>query len=82
MKEHIANKQLYIAFQLHFSVTIARSLVSLLITWKFNNIIKSEVSFVLLSLVALLSQQDDGIVGKTNILSDPPFHVDHSNAIY
>jgi hypothetical protein len=28
-----------------------------------------EVSFVLLSLVAPLSWQDDGIVGQTNILS-------------
>ncbi len=37
---------------------------------------------VLPSLVAPLSQQDDGIVGQTNILSDPPFHVDHGDAIY
>jgi hypothetical protein len=42
---------------------------------------ESEVSFVLPSLVAPLSQQDDCIVGQTNILSDPPFNVDHSNAI-
>jgi hypothetical protein len=43
---------------------------------------KLEVSFVLLSLVAPLSRQDDGIKGQTNILSGPPFLVDHSNAIY
>jgi hypothetical protein len=47
-----------------------------------NNILKSEVSFVLPSLVAPLSWQDDGIVVQTNILSNPPFHVDHDNAIY
>jgi hypothetical protein len=47
-----------------------------------NNIFKSEVSFVLPSLVAQLSQQVDGIVGQTNILSDPPFHLDHGDAIY
>jgi hypothetical protein len=58
------------------------SLVSLLSPQKINNIFKSEVSFVLPSLVTPLSWQDDGIVGQTNILSDPPFHVDHSNAIY
>jgi hypothetical protein len=23
-----------------------------------------------------------GIAGQTNILSDPPFHVDHDDAIY
>ncbi len=43
---------------------------------------KSEVSFVLPSLVDPLSWQDDGIKGQTNILSDPPFLVDHGNAIY
>ncbi len=41
-----------------------------------------EVSFVLPSLVAPLSWQDDGIVGQTNIPSDLPFHVDHGDAIY
>jgi hypothetical protein len=49
---------------------------------KINNIFKSEVSFVLPPLVAPLSWQDDGIVGQTNILSNPLFHVDHGNAIY
>jgi hypothetical protein len=46
------------------------------------NIFKFEVSFVLLYLVAPFSRQVDGIVGQTNILSDPPFHVDHGDAIY
>jgi hypothetical protein len=32
--------------------------------------------------MAPLNWQDDGIVGQTNILSDPPFHVDYSDAIY
>jgi hypothetical protein len=58
------------------------SLVSLLSPQKMNNIFKSEVSFVLPSLVAPLSWQDDGIEGQTNILSDPPFHVEHGDAIY
>jgi hypothetical protein len=49
---------------------------------KINIICKLEVSFVLPSLVAPLSWQVDGIVGQTNILSDPPFHVDHGDAIY
>ncbi len=49
---------------------------------KISNIFKLEVSFVLASLVAPLSWQVDGIAGQTNILSDPPFHVDHGNAIY
>jgi hypothetical protein len=57
-------------------------LVSLLSPQKNNNIFKSEVSFVLPSLVAPLSWQDDGVVGQTNIQSDPPFHVDHGDAIY
>ncbi len=61
----------------------ATSLVSLLSPQKINNIFKLEVSFVLPSLVALLSWQDDCIVGQTNIpSSDPPFHVDHGDAIY
>ncbi len=42
----------------------------------------SEVSFVLPSLVAPLSWQDDGIVDQTNIQSNPPVHVDHGDAIY
>jgi hypothetical protein len=58
------------------------SLVSLLSPQKINNIFKLEVSLVPLSLVAPLSWQVDGIVGQTNILSNPPFHVDHGNAIY
>ncbi len=58
------------------------SLVSLLSPQKIKNIFKSEVSFVLPSLVTPLSWQDDGIVGQTNILSDPPFHMDHSDASY
>jgi hypothetical protein len=59
------------------------SLVSLLSLQKINNIFKSEVSFVLIpSLVAPLSRQDYGIKGQSNIQSDPPFHVDHGNAIY
>ncbi len=49
---------------------------------KINNIFKLEVSFVLLFLVSPLSWQVDGIVSQTNILSDPPFHVDHGDAIY
>ena len=51
-------------------------------TAKINNIFKLEVSFVLLSLVVPLSWQVDSILGQTNILFNPPFHVDHSNAIY
>jgi hypothetical protein len=60
------------------------SLVSLLSLQKINNIFKSEgfYSFVLESIVGPLSRQDDGILGQTNILSAPPFHVDHGNAIY
>ncbi len=58
------------------------SLVSLLSAQKINNIFQLEVAFVLPSLVAPWSRQDDGIVGQTNIPSDPPFHVDHGNAIY
>jgi hypothetical protein len=46
------------------------------------HIFKSDVSFVLPSFVAPLSWQDDGIVGQTNILYDPPFHVDRGDAIY
>jgi hypothetical protein len=49
---------------------------------KINNIFQLEVAFVLPSLVAPLSWQDDSIVGQTNILSYSPFHVDHGNAIY
>ena len=49
---------------------------------KINNIFYSEVLFVLPSLVAPLSWQDDGIRGQTNIPLDPPFHVDHGDAIY
>ncbi len=37
---------------------------------------------VLPSLVDPLSQRDDGIKSQTNILSDPPFLVDHGDAIY
>ncbi len=55
---------------------------SLLNLQKSNIMFKLEVSFEHPSLVAPLSQQVDGIVGQTNILSDPPFHVDHDNAIY
>jgi hypothetical protein len=58
------------------------SLNSHLSPQKINNIFKSEVTFLLPSLVAPLSWQDDGIVGQTNILSDPPFHDDHGDAIY
>jgi hypothetical protein len=43
---------------------------------------KLEVSFELLTLVAPISRQVVGIVGQTNTLSDPHFHVDHDNAIY
>jgi hypothetical protein len=50
---------------------------SLLSSQKINKIFKSEVSFVLPSLVAPLTWQDDVIVGQTNILSNPHFHVDH-----
>jgi hypothetical protein len=57
------------------------SLVSLLSPQKFNNIFTLEVSFVLPSLVAPLSWQDDGIVGQTSIQCDPPFRVDHGDAI-
>ncbi len=63
------------------TLTHTTSLVSLLSLQKINNIFKSEVSFVLPSLVAPLSWPDDGIVGQTNIPSDPPFHVDHVDAI-
>jgi hypothetical protein len=58
------------------------SLVSLWSLQKINNIFKLEVFFVLQSLVDPLSQQDDGIAGQTNIPSNPPFHLDHSNVIY
>jgi hypothetical protein len=58
------------------------SLVSLLSPQKNNNIFQLEVSFVLLSFVAPLSWQVDGIVGQTYILSNPPFHVYHGDAIY
>jgi hypothetical protein len=63
--------------QIHFT-----GLVTLLSMQKINNIYKLEVSFVLPSLVAPLPWQVDGVVGQTNILSDPPFHVDHHDAIY
>ncbi len=63
-------------------VGTSTSLVSFLSPRKFNNIYKSEISFVPPSLVAPLSWQDDGIVGQTKVLSDPPFHVDHGDAIY
>ncbi len=56
-------------------------LVSLLSSWKINSIFKLEVSFELTSLVAPLSRQVDGIVGQTNTLSNPPFHVNHIDAI-
>ncbi len=49
--------------------------------WLNIQYFKLEVSLVLPSLVAPLSRQDDGIVGQTNILSNPPFHGDHGNAI-
>ncbi len=49
---------------------------------QFFHIFMSEVSCVIPSLVAPLSRQDDGIVVQTNIQSNPPFHVDHGNAIY
>ncbi len=58
------------------------SLVSLLSLQKNNNIFNLEISFVLLFLMVPISWQDDGIVGKTNIQSNPPFHVDHGDAIY
>ena len=58
------------------------SLVSLLSLQKINNILSRHSFFVLSSLVDLLSRQDDGIEGQTNILSDPPFLVDHGDAIY
>ncbi len=58
------------------------SLVSFLSLQKINNIFKLEVPFVLPSLVAPLSWQVDGIVGQTNILSDPSLHMDHGDAIY
>jgi hypothetical protein len=58
------------------------SLVSLLSPQKLKYLFKSEVFFVLPSLVAPLSWCDDGIVGQTNILFDPPFHVDHGDAIF
>ncbi len=61
---------------------IHTGLVSLLSPQKKYNIFKLEVSFVLPSLVAPLSWQDDGIIGQTNIQSDPSFHVDHGDAIY
>ncbi len=61
---------------------IPTSLVSLLSQQKINIIFKSEVFFVLPFLVAPLSWQDNGIVVQTNILFDPPFHVDHNDAIY
>jgi hypothetical protein len=56
------------------------SLVNLSSPQKNNNIFKLEVSFMLPSLGAPLSRRVDGIVGQTNILSNPPFHVDHSDA--
>jgi hypothetical protein len=49
---------------------------------KSEQYFKSEVCFVPPSLVAPLSWRDDGIVGQTNILSNPPFHLDHHDAIY
>jgi hypothetical protein len=58
------------------------------VTFKFrefgadaSNIFKLEVSFEHPTLVAPLSWQVDGIVGQTNTQSNPPFHVDHANAI-
>ncbi len=64
------------------AVAHCTSLVSILSPQKKYNIFKLEFSFVLPSLVAPLSWQVDGIVGQTNILSNPPFHMDHSDAIY
>ncbi len=61
---------------------LATDLVSLLSPQKINNIFKLDVSFELPSFVAPLSWQVDRIVGQTNTLSKPPFHVYHRNAIY
>ncbi len=58
------------------------SLVSLLSSQKNEQYFKLEVFFVLPSLVDPLSWHDDGIKGQTNILSNPPFLVDHGDAIY
>ncbi len=67
---------------LEWELSWGTSLVSLLSSQKVTQYFKLEVSFVLPSLVAPLSLQDDGIKGQTNILSDPPFFVDHGDAIY
>jgi hypothetical protein len=58
-----------------FCVCGGTSLVSLLSPQKINNIFMLKVSFVLLSLMAPLSRLVDGIVGQTNILSDPPVSI-------
>jgi hypothetical protein len=63
-------------------LNLCTSLVSLLSPWKINNILKSKVSFVVLSLVAPLSWQDNGIKGQSNIQSNPLFHVDHGDATF
>ena len=62
--------------------SLSTSLVSLLSSQKLTIIFKLEDSFVLPSLVAPLSRQVDGIVGQTNIPSNPLFHVDHGDAVY
>jgi hypothetical protein len=49
---------------------------------RITAVTQSEVSFVLPSLVAPLSWQVDSIVSQTYILSNPPFHVYHKDAIY
>jgi hypothetical protein len=59
-----------------------QSFGSLLSPPKIHNIFKLEVSFEHLTLKAPLSQKVDGIVGQTNTIFDPPFHVDYGDAIY
>ena len=60
-----------------------KSLSCLLSPWKINNIFNLvEVSITETSIVAVLSLQFFSIVGHTNILSNPPFHVGHCGAIY
>jgi hypothetical protein len=57
------------------------SLFCLLGRLKSYNFSRVDTSFMEPSINAPLSWQVDGIVGQTNTLSNPPFHVDHRDVI-
>jgi len=49
---------------------------------KCNNILEYETCFIDLPIETPLSQLVNGVAGQTDILSNSPLHVGHSNAIY